>query len=78
MTGAVLFEFAYHGDVWRLEVSEHKGGTFAQFRKWWRDGDTLKPSRQRNTIPLGRFPAPFVAIEAYLAAEAPYGPKSEI
>jgi len=54
MTGALLFELAKGGDIWRLEVVEYQGRTFGNWRKWWRDGDTLKPTKQGVTIPLER------------------------
>jgi hypothetical protein len=76
MTAALLFEQPYHGDVWRLEVTEHNGRTFGNWRKWWRDGVTLKPSREGVTIPLERFPELHAAIGAYLAENAPSGPEN--
>lgn len=51
---SVLFEQLHRGDVWRLEVSEHDGRTFGNWRKWYRDGDAWKPTRQGLTIPLDR------------------------
>jgi hypothetical protein len=56
MTAALIFDQSYRGDVWRLEVTDYDGRTFGNWRKWWRDGDTLKPSREGVTIPLERFP----------------------
>jgi hypothetical protein len=43
---AILFEQPYRGDLWRLEVATHEGRTFGNWRKWYRDGDTLRPTRQ--------------------------------
>lgn len=71
MTGAILFEQPYRGDVWRLEVARHDGRTFGNWRKWYRDGDTLKPTRQGVTIPLERLPELAEALAAYLVANAP-------
>ncbi|GGE05565.1 hypothetical protein GCM10011529_09940 [Polymorphobacter glacialis] len=76
MSGAVLFEVAHRGDVWRLEVTTHEGRTFGNWRKWWRDGDTLKPTRQGVTIPLERIAELGGAIAAYLACNSPSGPPS--
>jgi hypothetical protein len=76
MTGAVLFEALHRGDVWRLEVTSHEGRTFGNWRKWWRDGETLKPTRQGVTIPLERMAELHAAIGAYLAMNAPHGPEN--
>ncbi len=76
MTGALLFEVVHRGDVWRLVVDDYQGRTFANWRKWWQDGDTVKPTRQGVTIPLERLAELHAAIGAYLAAEAPYGPEN--
>jgi hypothetical protein len=76
MTAALLFEQPHRGDVWRLEVTEHNGRTFGNWRKWWRDGVTLKPSREGVTIPLERLPELHAAIGAYLAKNAPSGPEN--
>lgn len=76
MTGAVLFEVDSRGDVWRLEVAHHNGRTFGNWRKWWRDGDTLKPTRQGVTIPLERLSELHAAVGAYLRSDAPHGPEN--
>lgn len=54
MSAALLFEQPYRGDVWRLEVASHGGRTFGNWRKWYWEGDTLKPTRHGATIPLER------------------------
>lgn len=74
MTGRVLFEQAYRGDIWRLEIAKHDGRTFGNWRKWYLDGDTLKPTRQGVTIPLERLPELQAALTAYLAHDAPSEP----
>ena len=74
MSGAVLFEQPYRGDVWRLEVASHDGRTFGNWRKWYREGDTLKPTRQGVTIPLERLSELYAALGAQLAGDAPDGP----
>jgi hypothetical protein len=71
MSRAVLFEQLYRGDVWRLEVAEHQGRTFGNWRKWYWDGDDLKPTREGVTIPLPRLAELHAAIGAYLASDAP-------
>ena len=76
MSGAVLFEVMHRGDVWRLEVVHHEGRTFGNWRKWWWDGDTLKPTRQGVTIPLERMSELHAAIGAYLATHASSGPQN--
>ena len=64
---AVLFDHPYRGDVWRLEVALHGGRTFLNWRRWYRDGVELKPTREGVTIPLERLADLHEAIEAYLA-----------
>lgn len=76
MRGAILFEQLYRGDVWRLEVANHDGRSFGNWRKWYRDGDVLKPTRQGVTIPLERLPDLAAALTAYLAENASSGPLS--
>lgn len=76
MRGAILFEQHYRGDVWRLEVANHDGRSFGNWRKWYRDGDALKPTRQGVTIPLERLPDLAAALTAYLAENASSGPLS--
>lgn len=73
MSGAMLFEQPYRGDVWRLEVASHDGRTFGNWRKWYRDGDTLKPSREGCTIPLERLGELETALGAYRARNALQG-----
>lgn len=70
---ALLFEQPHRGDVWRLEVTEHNGRTFGNWRKWYGDRDAMKPTREGVTIPLERFPELYAAIGAYLADNAPGG-----
>ncbi len=52
MTAAVLFERDYRGHRWRLEVADHEGRTFCNWRKWYDDGGTWKPTRDGCTFPL--------------------------
>ena len=73
MSGEVLFEQTYRGDVWRLEVTNHEGRTFGNWRKWYRSGDTWQPTRQGVTIPLERMSELHAAIGAYLASDALHG-----
>ena len=76
MTGAILFEQQHRGDVWRLEVVTFNGRTFANWRKWWREGETLKPSREGVTFPLDRIGELHAATGAWLASNAPSGPQN--
>ena len=73
MSGAILFEQPYRGDVWRLEITSHDGRTFGNWRKWYWAGDTLKPTRQGVTIPLERLSELQAALTAHFAGEAPGG-----
>lgn len=70
---SVLFEQPYRGDVWRLEVTEHEGRTFGNWRKWYRDGDTLKPTRQGVTIPLDRLVELAQSVTDYFAKQPTAG-----
>ena len=64
---AVLFEQAYRGDMWRLEVATHNGRTFGNWRKWYRDGETLRPTKQGVTFPVERLDELQLALAEYLA-----------
>jgi hypothetical protein len=64
----VLFDQPHRGDVWRLEVVTHQGRTFGNWRKWYRSGDDVKPTRQGVTIPLERLPELHAALSDYLAS----------
>ena len=64
---AVLFEQAYRGDLWRLEVATHNGRTFGNWRKWYRDGETLRPTKQGVTFPVERLDELQSALAEYLA-----------
>ena len=74
MSGAVLFEHDYQGSRWRLQVTPYNGRTFAQWRRWYFDGDTLKPTREGCTIPLERLPELMAAVESWLSMNASSGP----
>ena len=76
MSGTILFEQPYRGDVWRLEVASHDGRTFGNWRKWYWEGDTLKPTRQGCSIPLERLTELHVELGAHLAGKVPDGPPS--
>lgn len=52
MTEAILFEHPHRGHRWRLEVAEHRGRTFANWRKWYDAGGTWKPTREGCTFPV--------------------------
>jgi hypothetical protein len=69
VSGALLFEQAQRGDVWRLEVSEHQGCIFANWRRWYSVDDTLKPTRQGVTFPVSRLADLHEALGVYLASD---------
>lgn len=71
-----IFEQCYRGDVWRLEVSTHEGRTFGNWRKWYLDGEALKPTRQGVTIPLERLEELSAGLTAYFAAKSSDEPPS--
>lgn len=71
MTGRTLLTLPQRGDTVLVQISEHGGKTFANFRKWYSDGDSLKPTRQGVTIPLESLPELHQALGAYLADTAP-------
>lgn len=52
MASLILFEHTYRGHRWRLEVTEHQGRTFGNWRKWYDAGGTWKPTREGCTFPL--------------------------
>ena len=72
MGSAVLFEVRAHDGVWRLIVDTRNGRTFAN----WRDGETLKPTRQGVTFPLERIGELVGALEGWERENAPYGPEN--
>ena len=69
MSASLLFEQPHRGDVWRLEVTTYNGGSFANWRKWYRDGHTLKPTKQGLTFPLERLADREAAIADWRAAK---------
>ena len=66
----LLFEQGHRGDVWRLEVCEHEGRIFANWRKWYWDGDTMRPTRQGITLPVPRLADLHEALGVYLASSS--------
>jgi hypothetical protein len=70
VSGTVLFEQSHRGDVWRLEVARFDGHTFVNWRKWYRDGDALKPTKQGLTFPLERLGELEKALAGWRAAKA--------
>lgn len=71
MSATLLFEQLHRGEVWRLEVAEHQGRTFGNWRKWyWADGE-LKPTRQGVTFPVERLAELGEAISGWSAANVP-------
>ena len=72
----VLFEVRARDGVWRLNVDTHNGRTFANWRKWWRDGETLRPTKQGVTFPLARIGELAGVLDGWARANAPYGPEN--
>jgi hypothetical protein len=70
MSGTLLFEQPHRGHVWRLEVARYGGHTFVNWRKWYRDGDTLKPTKEGLTFPLERLDELEAAVAGWRAAKA--------
>lgn len=62
----ILLEHVYRGDVWRIEVSDFQGRKFLNVRRWYYDGDELKPSRVGFTAPLERLAELLAAILDFL------------
>jgi hypothetical protein len=77
MTGP-LFETPERGrNLWRLEVVQHNGRTFANWRKWWRDAEgELRPTRQGVTFPPERLLELRAALEAWSEGNMPRKPKN--
>ena len=71
MSAHILLSFPHRGDTVLVQINEHNGKTFANFRKWYSDGNALKPTRQGVTIPLEALPELHTALGAYLAAIDP-------
>lgn len=65
-----LLSVPQRGDTVLVQINEHGGKTFANFRKWYLDGDALKPTKQGVTIPLEALPELHRALGAYLASTA--------
>jgi hypothetical protein len=71
MNAQTLLSFPQRGDMVLVQINQHNGQTFANFRKWYPDGKTLKPTRQGVTIPLRALPELHKALGAYLATIDP-------
>ena len=70
MSARTLLTLPQRGDTVLVQISEHGVKTFANFRKWYSDGETLKPTRQGVTIPLEALPELYQALGAYLTDRA--------
>ncbi|MCL6698291.1 transcriptional coactivator p15/PC4 family protein [Sphingomonas sp. NSE70-1] len=66
MSGTILFQHRHRGNVWRLEVSAYNGHEFVNLRKWFQQGDNLRPTKEGVTFPLERLPELHEAIGVYL------------
>ena len=71
MNSQTLLSCPQRGDTVLVQINQHKGQTFANFRKWYPDGKALKPTRQGVTIPLHALPELHKALGAYLATIDP-------
>jgi hypothetical protein len=71
MISQTLLSFPQRGDTVLVQINQHKGQTFANFRKWYPDGKALKPTKQGVTIPLHALPELLQALGAYLATIDP-------
>ena len=71
MSAVTLLSVPQRGDTVLVQINEHGGKTFANIRKWYSDGDALKPTRQGVTIPLEALPELHKALGAYLSDTAP-------
>jgi hypothetical protein len=77
MTGPLFETTERGGNLWRLEVVQHNGRTFANWRKWWRDADgVLKPTKQGVTFPPERLSELRRAVAAWEADNTPDGPEN--
>jgi hypothetical protein len=73
MSGAVIFEHEARGHLWRLEVASFQGREFANWRKWYRQGDGWKPTREGATMPLESLESLTVALMVHHGIEPPEG-----
>ena len=71
MSALTLLTVPQRGDIVLVQINEHGGKIFGNFRKWYSEGDVLKPTRQGVTIPLEALPDLHKALGAYLAGAAP-------
>lgn len=71
MSALTLLSAPQRGDTVLVQINEHNGKTFGNFRKWYPDGGVLKPTRQGVTIPLELLPELHKALGAYLAGVDP-------
>ena len=67
MNAQTLLSFPQRGDTVLVQINQHNGKTFANFRKWYAEGDVLKPTKKGVTIPLEVLPELHAALGAYLA-----------
>ena len=71
----VLFEQRYRGHLWRLEIADHAGRRFGNWRRWFlNDEGEWQATRQGCTIPLERLEELQDGLRAYLGRDAPEGP----
>lgn len=78
MSGPVLFEHRHRGHLWRLEVASFKGRTFANWRKWYADGEGWKATREGCTMPLDGLGALMASLMAFHGLEPPVGLRIEV
>jgi len=77
MTGLLFETPGRSGETWRLEVVQHNGRTFANWRKWFRDKEgMLRPTREGVTFALELLVDLNDALDGWLASNVPSGPEN--
>lgn len=71
MSARTLLSVPHRGDTVLVEINEYNGKTFANFPKWYSEGDKLKPTREGITIPLEALLELHTSLGGYLAAVDP-------
>ena len=69
----MLFEHERRGHLWRLEVSDYRGRTFANWRKWYSDGGEWKPTREGCTMPIDKLGELTACLLSYHGLDVPKG-----
>lgn len=67
----VLFEHRHRGHIWRLEVADFRGRSFANWRKWYPTDEGWRPTREGCTIPLEELGGLTAALMVHYGLEPP-------